>query len=120
MKPFEVRNAHFDRLVNTPDLRWMGQNTNHAKPHAAVIEAMERCIRDEEFHVYAPPAGLEELRQGIVSDLGLKDHAALVSDGAVSSLYHVCHTLLKRKAGRRIETDLVEPPKSSNLRMVPS
>lgn len=95
MKPFEVRNAHFDRLVNTPDLRWMGQNTNHAKPHAAVIEAMERCIRDEEFHVYAPPAGLEELRQGIVGDLGLKDHAALVSDGAVSSLYHVCHTLLQ-------------------------
>jgi aspartate/methionine/tyrosine aminotransferase len=95
MKPFEVRNAHFDRLVNTPDLRWMGQNTNHAKPHAAVIEAMERCIRDEEFHIYAPPAGLEELRQGIVSDLGLKDHAALVSDGAVSSLYHVCHTLLR-------------------------
>ena len=95
MKPFEVRNAHFDRLVNTPDLRWMGQNTNHAKPHAAVIEAMERCIRDEEFHIYAPPAGLEELRQGIVSDLGLKDHAALVSDGAVSSLYHVCHTLLQ-------------------------
>ena len=95
MKPFEVRNAHFDRLVNTPDLRWMGQNTNHAKPHASVIEAMERCIRDEEFHVYAPPAGLEELRQGIVSDLGLKDHVALVSDGAVSSLYHVCHTLLQ-------------------------
>ena len=95
MKPFEVRNAHFDRLVNTPDLRWMGQNTNHAKPHAAVIEAMERCIRDEEFHIYAPPAGLEELRQGIVRDLGLKDQAALVSDGAVSSLYHVCHTLLQ-------------------------
>jgi aspartate/methionine/tyrosine aminotransferase len=95
MKPFEIRNVHFDRLVNTPNLRWMGQNTNHAKPHAAVIEAMERCIRDEEFHIYAPPAGLEELRKGIVSDLGLKDHAALVSDGAVSSLYHVCHTLLQ-------------------------
>jgi aspartate/methionine/tyrosine aminotransferase len=95
MKPFEVRNAHFDRLINTPDLRWMGQNTNHARPHAAVIEAMQRCIRDEEFHVYAPPAGLEELRQGIVGDLGLKDHAALVSDGAVASLYHVCHTLLQ-------------------------
>jgi aspartate/methionine/tyrosine aminotransferase len=95
MKSFEVRNAHFDRLVNTPDLRWMGQNTNHAKPHPAVIEAMERCIRDEEFHIYAPPAGLEELRQGIVRDLGLNDHAALVSDGAVASLYHLCHTLLQ-------------------------
>jgi aspartate/methionine/tyrosine aminotransferase len=95
MKNFEVRNAHFDRLVNTPNLRWMGQNTNHATPHPAVLEAMERCIRDEEFHIYAPPAGLEELRQGIVADLGLTGLAALLSDGAVSSLYHVCHTLLR-------------------------
>ena len=93
-KAFEVRNAHFDRLVNTPGLRWMGQNTNHATPHPAVIEAMEKCIRDEEFHIYAPPAGLEELRHGIVADLGLTGQAALLSDGAVASLYHVCHTLL--------------------------
>ena len=96
MKQFEVRNAHFDRLVNTPNLRWMGQNTNHATPHRAVLEAMEKCIRDEEFHIYAPPAGLEELRHGIVADLGLSGQAALLSDGAVSSLYHVCHTLLGR------------------------
>lgn len=94
MKPFEVRNAHFDRLVNTPGLRWMGQNTNHATPHPAVTAAMEKCIRDEEFHIYAPPAGLEELRHGIVADLGLSGQAALLSDGAVASLYHVCHTLL--------------------------
>ncbi|MBL8571334.1 MAG: pyridoxal phosphate-dependent aminotransferase [Phreatobacter sp.] len=93
-KAFEVRNAHFDRLVNTPGLRWMGQNTNHATPHPAVIEAMEKCIRDEEFHIYAPPAGLEELRHGIIADLGLIGQAALLSDGAVASLYHVCHTLL--------------------------
>ncbi|QCI67356.1 pyridoxal phosphate-dependent aminotransferase [Phreatobacter stygius] len=95
MKPFEVRNAHFDRLVNTPGLRWMGQNTNHATPHPAVLAAMEKCIRDEEFHIYAPPAGLEELRHGIVADLGLPGQAALLSDGAVASLYHVCHTLLE-------------------------
>jgi aspartate/methionine/tyrosine aminotransferase len=94
MKSFEVRNAHFDRLVNTAGLRWMGQNTNHATPHPAVVEAMEKSIRDEEFHIYAPPAGLEELRHGIVADLGLSGQAALLSDGAVASLYHVCHTLL--------------------------
>lgn len=94
MKPFEVRNAHFDRLVNASGLRWMGQNTNHSTPHPAVIEAMQKCIRDEEFHIYAPPAGLEELRHGIVEDLGLAGQAALLSDGAVASLYHVCHTLL--------------------------
>ncbi|MCZ0733253.1 pyridoxal phosphate-dependent aminotransferase [Phreatobacter sp. AB_2022a] len=94
MKSFEIRNAHFDRLVNTAGLRWMGQNTNHATPHPAVVEAMEKSIRDEEFHIYAPPAGLEALRQGIVADLGLSGQAALLSDGAVASLYHVCHTLL--------------------------
>ncbi len=98
-KPYEVRNAHFDRLVNRPGLRWMGQNTNHLPPHPQVLEAMERCIRDREFQIYAPPAGFEQLRSGIVADLGLSDveggQAALVSDGAVASLYHVCHTLLR-------------------------
>ena len=94
MKPFEVRNAHFDRLVSTSGLRWMGQNTNHANPHPAVLAAMEKCIRDEEFHIYAPPAGLEALRSGILADLGLVGLSALVSDGAVASLYHICHSLL--------------------------
>lgn len=94
MKNFELRNAHFDRLVNTKGLRWLGQNTNHAPVHHAVIEAMQRCITEEEFHVYAPPAGLEELRDGIIGDLGLSGLSALVSDGAVASLYHACHTLL--------------------------
>ena len=94
MRAFEVRNAHFDRLVNTPGLKWLGQNTNHATPHPAVMEAVQRCLRDEEFHVYAPPVGLEALRAGIVDDLGLPDHAALVCDGAVAGLAHVCKSLL--------------------------
>jgi len=94
VKKFEERNAHFDRLVNTSGLRWLGQNTNHTPAHPAVIEAMQKCIADEEFHVYGPPAGFEELRAGIVADLGLSGVSALVSDGAVASLYHACHTLL--------------------------
>ncbi len=94
MRAFEVRNAHFDRLVNTPGLKWLGQNTNHATPHPAVMEAVQRCLRDEEFHVYAPPIGLEALRAGIVADLGLPDQAALVCDGAVAGLAHACKSLL--------------------------
>lgn len=94
MKTFEIRNVHFDRLVNSPGLRWMGQNTNHATPHPSVIEAMHKSIRDEEYHIYAPPAGLEELRTGIVEDFGLKAQSALVSDGAVATLYHICRTFL--------------------------
>lgn len=94
MRGFEQRNAHFDRLVNTSDLRWLGQNTNHVPVHPAVVEAMHKCIEQEEFHIYGPPAGFEELRQGILDDLGLPDLSVLVSDGAVASLYHACHTLL--------------------------
>jgi len=95
MRNFEARNAHFDKLVNTPGLRWLGQNTNHVPAHPAVLEAMIRCVRDEEFHIYAPPAGLEALRAGILQDVGLPKQAALISDGAVGSLYHVCNTLLR-------------------------
>ncbi|MHA6686029.1 pyridoxal phosphate-dependent aminotransferase [Mesorhizobium sp. A556] len=95
MKRFEIRNRHFDKLVNTPGLKWLGQNTNHASPHPSVLEAMHKSIRDEEFHIYAPPAGFEELRAGIVDDLGLTGQSALVSDGAVASLYHICHTFLE-------------------------
>ena len=94
MRTFEARNAHFDALVNTPGLKWLGQNTNHIPAHPSVIEAIVRCAQGEEWHAYAPPVGLEALRAGIVADLGLPSQAALVSDGAVASLYHVCHTLL--------------------------
>ncbi len=60
-----------------------------------MIEAIAECARSEEFHAYAPPAGLETLREGIIGDVGLHGQAALVSDGAVASLCHVCHTLLR-------------------------
>jgi len=95
MRRFETRNAYFDQLLNTKGLKWLGQNTNHVPAHPAVIEAIEKCAREEDFHVYAPPAGLEALRAGIIADVGLTAQAALVSDGAVASLYHVCHTLLR-------------------------
>jgi aspartate/methionine/tyrosine aminotransferase len=88
-----VRNRHFDRLFNTPGLMWFGQNTNHFPTHPAVRQAMLDSIDAEEFHAYAPPAGLEELRALILADLGLTDAAVLVTDGAVEALYNVCRTL---------------------------
>ena len=93
MRIFEVRNRHFDRLFNTPGLMWFGQNTNHFPTHPAVRQAMLDSIDAEEFHAYAPPAGLEELRALILADLGLTDAAVLVTDGAVEALYNVCRTL---------------------------
>jgi len=92
MRDFEQRNQHFDRLAKTPDLRWLGQNTNHIPTHPAVKEAMIKCIQDEEFHSYAPPAGLEELRELVIKDLGLEKMSAFITDGAIAGLYHICHT----------------------------
>ncbi|MCE2692207.1 MAG: pyridoxal phosphate-dependent aminotransferase [Rubrivivax sp.] len=95
MRGFDLRNRHFDGLVNTPGLMWLGQNTNHLSPHPAVTEAMIASIRAEGYHAYAPPAGLEELRELILQDLGLDPAQAsvLVTDGAVEALYTACRDL---------------------------
>ena len=47
MRKFEARNQHFDAFVNEPGLKWLGQNTNHFKPHLAVVEAMLESINAE-------------------------------------------------------------------------
>ncbi len=93
MRDFERRNQHFDRLVNSRGLRWLGQNTNHFPTHPSVREALVKSIDDEEFHAYAPPAGLEELRALIVADLGLDGASSIVTDGAIAGLYHTVHSL---------------------------
>jgi aspartate aminotransferase len=95
LRDFERRNQHFNRLAATPNLRWLGQNTNHYPAHPAVKKAMIDSIEQEEFHAYAPPLGLEELRSMVVGELGLKDHCAVITDGAVAGLYHICRSLLR-------------------------
>lgn len=94
MRDFERRNQHFDRLVNSSGLRWLGQNTNHIPTHPDVRKALIESIDAEEYHVYAPPAGLEELRALILADLGLQGAATIVTDGAIAGLYHTVHSLL--------------------------
>jgi len=95
MSDFETRNRYFDRLFNTPGLRWMGQNTNHYPLPPAVLQAMHDSIDKDEFRAYAPPLGFEALRAGIVADLGLDGATSIVTDGGVEALYHICHTFLR-------------------------
>ncbi len=92
----EARNRHFDRLFAKEGLMWMGQNTNHAAPHPAVLEAIDASLAKGEYHVYAPPLGFEELRGLVLQDLGLPsgEFSVLVTDGAIEGLYHSCRTLL--------------------------
>ncbi|OZI60686.1 pyridoxal phosphate-dependent aminotransferase [Bordetella genomosp. 11] len=90
MRSFELRNAYFDRLCNTPGLMWLGQNTNHFEPHPAVLRAVMDALTRGDYHAYAPPAGFETLRRLIVQDAGVPDACAFVTDGAVQALYSVC------------------------------
>ena len=94
MTTYEERNRYFDQLLANDELRWMGQNTNHYPAHPAVKQAMSACIEGDRFHAYAPPLGLEELRQLVLKDLGLEGQTVMITDGAVSGLYHACRTLL--------------------------
>ena len=87
---YETRNRFFDQLCGNRKLRWMGQNTNHFDPHPAVLAAVDRSINDGEYHIYAPPLGLERLRELILADIGLPDASTMVTNGAVEGLFNVC------------------------------
>jgi len=93
----EARNRHFEALTQQPDLLWLGQNTNHLPPHPAVIAAMHAAVDDHSFNAYAPPLGMERLRELILEDLGLDPavFGVIVTDGAVAGLSHAVRTLLR-------------------------
>ena len=93
MKNYNKRNLFFDDLHNQKNLKWLGQNTNHFNSHDYVISEMIKSIKSQEFHHYAPPLGLEELRTLVLNRLGLTDLESLITDGAVSGLYHICKEL---------------------------
>jgi aspartate/methionine/tyrosine aminotransferase len=95
----EIRNRYFDRLFTNPGLKWLGQNTNHFPLHPQVREALHRAIDEETFHAYAPPLGIERLREAIVADLQLSDQRAVVTDGAVAALALACRALCRPGSG---------------------
>jgi aspartate/methionine/tyrosine aminotransferase len=95
MHEFDKKNAYFDRLSNNPELRWLGQNTNHLPLPPQVREAMLAAIDSDAIRGYAPPLGMEALRAGILEDLGLHDLSVMVTDGAIEGLYHACRTLIR-------------------------
>lgn len=95
----ETRNRYFDKLFTNPELKWLGQNTNHFPMHPAVRQALHDAIDDESFHAYAPPLGIEALREAIVADLEVPGQSAVVTDGAVSALALVCRAFCTPGSG---------------------
>ncbi len=84
----------FDALHRSQDMLWMGQNTNHLPAHPLVKEALIKGIDDQSYNLYAPPQGLEKLREQILLDLigpeASGETQVLITDGAVEGLYLVC------------------------------
>ena len=81
----------FDDLHESQDMFWMGQNTNHLPAHPLVREALIKGVREQSYNLYAPPQGMEKLREQVLTDL-LGDKASngtqvLITDGAVEGLY---------------------------------
>jgi aspartate/methionine/tyrosine aminotransferase len=99
MSDAEIRNRYFDRLFTNSGLKWLGQNTNHFPMHPAVRQALHDAIDDESFHAYAPPLGLEALREAIVADLEVSGQSAVVTDGAVSALALACRAFCTAGSG---------------------
>jgi aspartate/methionine/tyrosine aminotransferase len=93
----EIRNRYFDALSRDEGLVWLGQNTNHLPPHPAVLRALHDSVDRALFNAYAPPLGIERLRELILEDLGLPSDrfGVIVTDGAVAGLSHSVRTLLR-------------------------
>src|ERR1700683_1621821 len=83
----------FEALLQRPDLAWMGQNTTHLDPPPEVLRALVDSPMRREFQFSAPALGFAELRELIVADLGLTGSTAMITDGAVGGLHHVCTAL---------------------------
>ena len=96
----------FEQLLGRDGLAWMGQNTTHLEPPPQVLAALRQSTERREFQWYAPPLGFSELRELIVDDLGLTGSGAIamVTDGAVGGLHHIC-TALAAGISRLITTD---------------
>lgn len=96
----------FEDLLERADLAWMGQNTTHLEPPSEVVDALLDSTGRREFQLYAPALGLQRLRELIIEDLGLAGTgaSALITDGAVGGLHHVC-TALASGISRLITTD---------------
>ncbi len=94
----------FEALLARPGLAWMGQNTTHLEPPPEVIDALSASIARRDFQFYAPPLGFTRLRELIVEDVGLHDVEAMITDGAVGGLHHIC-TALATETARLITTD---------------
>ena len=96
----------FEALLIREGLAWMGQNTTHLEPPAEVVAALHDSTDRREFQLYAPALGFERLRELILDDLGLAGTGAvaMITDGAVGGLYHVC-TALAAGLSRLITTD---------------
>jgi aspartate/methionine/tyrosine aminotransferase len=94
----------FEALLQRPGLAWMGQNTTHLEPPPEVVAALLESTRRREFQFYAPALGFEELRELIVADLGLTGQSAMITDGAVGGLHHIC-TAFAPGLSRLITTD---------------
>ncbi|NYT71896.1 pyridoxal phosphate-dependent aminotransferase [Halomonas sp. QX-2] len=90
MSNARLRNRYFDTLFSNHDLMWMGQNTNHIPTHPVVKAAMLKSIEREEYSAYAPPWGLEALRDAVVDDLGVPGMEALITEGGVNALSLIC------------------------------
>jgi aspartate/methionine/tyrosine aminotransferase len=103
-QPAASRAPSFESLMSRPNIAWMGQNTTHLEPPGEVVEALLESVRSREFQFYAPGLGFEELRDLIVADLGLPGMEALVTDGAVGGLHHIC-TAMAPEISTLITTD---------------
>jgi len=90
--PFDAfRYAHEHRH----EIVWMSQNTNHLVPPEMTSRAVEEALTERRYEGYPFAAGIPELRERVVADLGLPaGWTTLVTAGGTESLYMIMRALI--------------------------
>ena len=84
----------FEYAHSRNDIAWMAQNTNHLPTHPAIQEAIHKAADARKYVLYPLASGSPELRQEILDDLGLPDHAMHITNGGTEALYCMMRHLL--------------------------
>lgn len=91
----DVAGKTYQDLVSRHDLIQMGHNCNLLEIHPAIHEAMINAIKHDDYRVYVPPSGFEELIELISHDVGISGARVLVTQGATEAIYQALCVMLK-------------------------
>ncbi|MGH7715285.1 MAG: pyridoxal phosphate-dependent aminotransferase [Vulcanimicrobiaceae bacterium] len=90
-----VAGKSYEDLASRKDLMQMGHNCNLLPIHPSIHQAMISAIERDEYRIYTPPYGFEELIELISADMAIPGAKVLVTQGATEAIFQALSVLIE-------------------------